>query len=106
MILPTWVVMSDLTDIQRRVFEFVRNRLGKGLPAPTLREIAADFGWSSKGAAAFHKEAIIRKGWLSSEPGKARSLRLAKPLSAAPAPTFEVPLYGSISAGFGHEREQ
>ena len=68
--------MDELTDIQRRVFDFVRDKLVAGRPAPTAREVAAQFGWNSKRAAECHIEAIIRKGWLASEPGKARSLRL------------------------------
>lgn len=96
--------MVGLTEIQRQVFEMVRNRLQKGLPAPTLREIAADFGWSSKRAAACHIEAIIRKGWLASDAGKARSLRLVGPTKNVAS--FEIPLFGSIPAGFGQERQQ
>src|SRR5216117_3599328 len=68
--------MDELTDIQRRVFDFVRDKLVAGRPAPTAREVAAQFAWSSKRAAECHVEALIRKGWLASEPGKARSLRL------------------------------
>ena len=96
--------MSGLTEIQRKVFDLVRDKLAGGLPAPTVREIAAEFGWSSKRAAACHLEAIIRKGWLASEPGKARSLRLVQQLRNVAI--MQIPLFGSIPAGFGREREQ
>ncbi|MGI8604229.1 MAG: hypothetical protein ACR2OZ_14730 [Verrucomicrobiales bacterium] len=46
--------MNELTRIQRRVFEFVRDKIASGDPAPTPREIAAKFGWSSKRAAECH----------------------------------------------------
>jgi len=96
--------MNELTGIQRRVFDFVRDKLVAGRPAPTTREVAAQFGWSSKRAAECHIEAIIRKGWLASEPGKARSLRLKNgPVRRA---VVEIPLSGSIPAGFGADREQ
>ena len=65
--------MTELTDIQRGVFDFVRDRLLAGHSAPSLREVCDEFGWSSSRAAACHLEAIIRKGWLVAEPGKARS---------------------------------
>jgi len=94
--------MIDLTDTQRRVLEFVRSKLQAGESAPTFREIAAQFGWKSPRAAACHLEAIRRKGWLISEPGKNRSLRLARP----PAPVADIPLFGSIPAGFGQDRTQ
>jgi repressor LexA len=95
--------MHELTEIQRRVFEFVRTRLTGGHSAPTAREVAAHFGWSSKRAAECHFEALIRKGWLASEPGKARALRLNDRVRRG---LVEIPLFGSIPAGFGREREQ
>jgi repressor LexA len=98
--------VDALTEIQRRVFEFVRDTLASGGPAPTPREIAATFGWSSKRAAECHIEALMRKGWLTSEAGKARSLRLADSLQKGNRSVFELPVLGTIPAGFGNEREQ
>lgn len=98
--------MVELTDKQRRVFEFVRDKLLLGGPAPTPREVAAAFGWRSKRAAECHLEAILRKGWLASERGKARSLRLADAVQAVRRAVVEIPLFGSIPAGFGRDREQ
>lgn len=97
---------NELTQIQRRVFEFVRDKLASGDPAPTPREIAARFGWSSKHAAECHIEALIRKSWLISDPGKARSLRLADAAQTVRRAVFELPVFGTIPAGFGNEREQ
>jgi repressor LexA len=98
--------MDELTSQQRRVFEFVRDQLVAGGSAPTLREVAAAFGWRSKRAAECHIEALIRKGQLVSERGKARSLRLADSARACRRAVIELPLLGSIPAGFGREREQ
>jgi len=98
--------MYELTDIQRRVFEFVRDKLVAGKPAPTAREIAERFGWRSKRAAECHIEVLIRKGWLTSEPGKARSLRLKDSAQAVRRAVIEIPLFGSIPAGFAADREQ
>ena len=98
--------MKAPTDIQRRVFDFVRGKLVAGRPAPTPREVAAEFGWSSKRAAECHIEALIRKGWLASETGKARSLRLVDVAQLVRRVVVQIPLFGSIPAGFGREREQ
>jgi len=98
--------MDELTAIQRRVFDFVRDKVVAGRPAPTAREVAAKFGWSSKRAAECHFETLIRKGWLTSEPGKARSLRLKDAAQTVRRAMVEIPLFGSISAGFGADREQ
>src|SRR5262245_31344963 len=98
--------MDELTTRQRRVFEFVCDTLAAGGSAPTLREVAAAFGWRSKRAAECHIEALIRKGRLVAEPGKARSLRLADAARARRRAVVEIPLFGSIPAGFGRDREQ
>lgn len=94
--------MVQLTRIQRRVFDFVRSNIVSGRGAPTTREIAEKFGWASKRAAVNHVEAIIRKGWLVAEPGRARALRLTRPLPEV----VEIPLLGVIPAGYGSEETQ
>jgi repressor LexA len=98
--------MTDLTPVQRKVFEHVRDRLAAGEPPPTSRELAGEFGWSSKRAAECHLEAIVRKGWLAREPGIARGLRLAQPWGGSRSRIAHVPLFGSIPAGFSRDREQ
>lgn len=98
--------MTDLTETQRRVFEFVRDRLMAGQAAPTMREVAAKFRWRSKRAAECHVEAIVEKGWLASERGKARSLRLVDSIKTVGQAVIEIPLFGSIPAGFASDRDQ
>jgi repressor LexA len=70
-----------------------------------LREIAAQFGFRSHRAAACHLEALKRKGFIESEPGKARSLRVTSPLAKLRSRILDIPLFGSIPAGFARERE-
>lgn len=96
--------MTELTDIQRQVFDFVREKLLRGHSAPSQRELCGQFGWSSSRAAACHLEAIIRKGWLVAERGRARSLRLAN--ATKTAAVVELPIYGSIPAGRPADRRQ
>ena len=103
---------EQLTAIQRQIFEFIRTRLVQHHDPPTMREVAAEFGYRSKRAAECHILALVRKGWLKSEPGKARALRLVPggpaPAGAASArrTVFDIPLFGSIPAGFSQDREQ
>jgi repressor LexA len=98
--------MDELTATQRRVFDFIRQKLFAGFPAPTTREVSAHFGWRSKRAAECHIEALIRKGFLVADPGKARSIRLKDVTQAFRRAVVEIPLFGSIPAGFGRDREQ
>jgi len=98
--------MNELTVLQRRVFEFIADTLSDGRSSPTPREISDKFGWSSKRAAECHIEALIRKGWLTAQPGKARSLRPVDSFKPVRKTVVEIPLFGSIPAGFGQDREQ
>jgi len=97
--------MPSLTRAQQRVLNFIQGEVQASRPIPTLREIAAEFGFRSHRAAACHLEALKRKGVLSSEPGKARSLRVTSPLARFRSRIQDIPLFGSIPAGFARERE-
>ena len=93
--------MSDLTQRQTEIFDFIRSRLhDTGFP-PTREDIARQFGFSSKTGAQDHLMAIARKGYIELVPGNARGIRLLKGDLAAEGPThqFELPLIGSIAAG-------
>ena len=98
--------MNNLTKAQQRVFDFVQAQVSAGLPVPTHREIAAKFGYRSPRAAAGHLEAIERKGFLRSQPGKARSLQIINPLQKLLSRVVDIPVYGSIPAGLAEHREQ
>src|SRR3981189_707522 len=99
--------MKQLSKKQAAIRAFIANELAAGRPCPSHREIAAHFGFASSYAAACHVQALFRKGALMAAAGKARALRLAedaKPLLRATV--VEIPLFGSIPAGFGQDREQ
>src|SRR5262245_25249977 len=99
--------MTALTDQQEAVRDFIASELGAGHPCPSQREIAAHFGFASSYAAACHVRALVKKGELVAAPGKARSLRLAGANGRGTrSRVASIPLFGSIPAGFGREREQ
>jgi len=98
--------MTDLTKQQRAIRDFIERETAVGRPCPSQREIAERFGFASKTAVACHVQALVKKGVLAVEAGKARSLRLVNLASASRRAVVEVPLFGSIPAGFGADREQ
>lgn len=98
--------MQPLTKTQRKVFDFIERILASDDPAPTNREIAEKFGYRSHRAARDHIAALIKKGWLTSDPGKARSLRISTAIKPARGLVVDIPIFGSIPAGFGAERQQ
>ena len=98
--------MAELTKRQRQVLDFIQFQQRTGESAPTLREIAAHFGFNSSRAAADHLDALKRKGVLQSEKRKARSLRVISPLQTLRKRIADIPLLGSVPAGFADERKQ
>jgi len=98
--------MPELTRKQRKVLDFIEVEIQAGRPVPTQREIAAEFGFRSKRAAACHLEALKRKGFLANEPGKARSWQVTSPLARLRSRIVDIPRFGSIPAGFARDREQ
>lgn len=100
------VIVTALTAPQTKALRFVANRLTRGLPSPSIREICDHMGYRSTRAAHDVVAALIRKRRLLREPGCARGLRLgggvvenaAAAMADAPSPA-DIPLLGSITAG-------
>ena len=101
----------SLTHRQQEVLGFIREQQQTQGTAPSLREVAAHFGFRSMTAAADHVKALRRKGYLTHRPHQARSLR-ALPLAVDTHHPVErgrivdIPVYGSIPAGFADDRRQ
>ena len=99
--------MVNLSKQQDAVRKFIVSELRAGRPCPTHREIASHFGFASSYAAACHVKALVKKGTLTAARGKARALQLAEVFPGVLRPaTAEIPLFGSIPAGFADDREQ
>jgi repressor LexA len=91
--------MDQLTDRQREVYEFIRDRIRSRGYGPTVREIGAEFDIASPNGVMCHLRALERKGLVSREPNLSRAITLAT------EPPFErgLPLAGRIAAGVLHE---
>jgi len=98
--------MVDLTKRQREVLSFIEFSRTRHGHSPTLREIAAHFGFRSPKAAADHVSALQRKGALTGHARKARSIRAASPWQKILQPVAHIPVYGTIPAGYADGRLQ
>ena len=98
--------MKTLTRRQQQILDFLQKfQQARGL-MPTMQEIAAQFGFRSPNAVTSHLRLLRKKGVIASEPGKARSLRIVSPLHKFRGALRDIPLFGSIPAGFAERREQ
>lgn len=83
----------ELTTKQRKVFEFIRERIENNLP-PTIREIAQHMGFSSTGTVRDYLRALERKGFIRQGKNKlARSLEILK------HNLTRIPILARIAAG-------
>jgi repressor LexA len=98
--------MTEITKRQQQVLDFINAfQHEQGVP-PSLREIAAHFGFQSMTAAADHVRALRRKGFLEIQPGRARFLKVLSPFDALRKRVVDIPVYGSIPAGLAEDRLQ
>lgn len=97
---------QSLTRRQREILVFIETCQQESDETPTLREIAAHFEFRSVNAARDHVRALCRKGVLRQRPGRARCLQVHSPLRALRSPLADIPMYGTIPAGFADDRDQ
>jgi repressor LexA len=97
--------MEKLTDRQRAVLDYIEvSIVERGYP-PTLREIGNHLGIRSTNGVNDHLRALERKGYLTREDMKSRTLRLTqsstmRSLAAqATDDVVEVPVVGRVAAG-------
>jgi repressor LexA len=67
---------STLTAKQQAVLDYIRDMIEvMGYP-PTRSEMASNFGWKSENSAECHIAMLRRKGYLDTDAGSARGIRL------------------------------
>jgi repressor LexA len=97
--------MTELTDRQRQVLEFIDGEIrSRGYP-PSVREIGEAVGLSSSSTVHAHLAALQDKGYLRRDPTKPRALELIFESGSGAAverrPVRHIPLVGDVAAGTG-----
>ena len=102
--------MQKLTDRQRAVLQFISDSISdRGYP-PTLREIGNHLGIKSTNGVNDHLRALERKGYLTREDMKSRTLRLMRNPDGSPIgqvsandnsddDMINIPIVGRVAAG-------
>ena len=98
--------MLPLTTRQRQIIEFIQHSQERNGIAPSHQEIADHFRFRSTNAVREHLRLIRQKGFLGAAAGKARALRLISPWQRFRRRVVDIPLFGTIPAGFAEERMQ
>jgi repressor LexA len=88
--------MDQLTDRQKNVYEFIREKIQNRGYGPTVREIGEDFGISSPNGVMCHLRALEKKGLIKRSPNKSRAIELTR---EAIEEEKGLPLCGTVAAG-------
>lgn len=89
--------MESLTKRQKEILDYIDEFIQSHDYAPSYREIAEHFELSSIATVADHLENLEEKGFLTKDSKEARSLQLTPRWDER---NFEIPLMGSIVAGY------
>jgi repressor LexA len=92
-------VTDQLTDRQKDVYEFIRDKIRNRGYGPTVREIGDNFQISSPNGVMCHLKALEKKGLITREKNMSRAIQLA----AEPIEERGLVLAGRIAAGVLHE---
>ena len=65
---------TTVTPLQ--VFQAIKEFNNKNGLSPSIRELASILGLSSSGSVHLHLDRLKQMGWISSEPHKARSIKI------------------------------
>ncbi len=84
---------TQLTPKQKQVLQYIFECIKEKQLPPTLREIAAEFKFSSTGTVRDHLRALVRKGFIKIEEGKSRAIELVQEA------LFQIPVIGKVQAG-------
>jgi repressor LexA len=92
--------LGALTERQREVYSFIREKIRSRGYGPTVREIGTNFDISSPNGVMCHLKALEKKGLITREPNMSRAIMLA---TETPEGGGGLPLRGTIAAGVLHE---
>jgi len=95
-----------LAKRQQQIFDYLQKHQELGGGSPSIRDIAGHFGFKSPSTVSEHLQALRKKGFLTTQPGRARSLRVISPWQQLRKRVVDIPIFGSIPAGFADKREQ
>jgi repressor LexA len=84
---------KPLTNLERRILDFLVEYLRKNTYQPSIREIGKRFGIKSTKTVSEYLQALADKGWVERDPSRSRGVRLIG-VEVSPS-TITVPRYGT-----------
>lgn len=89
--------MKPLTDTEKRMLDFITDRIRNDGYSPTVRDIKTALGIKSTATVHSYLGKLEDKGYIQKENGKSRTLRLDAETSRPS--TAQIPIVGRVTAG-------
>ena len=70
--------LQPLTERQREVLQYIASFIAERGYSPTTREVCVAFAFASPNGAVCHLDALRRKGWLSWEENRTRTMKITE----------------------------
>jgi repressor LexA len=86
---------SQLTERQREIYDFIRDKIETRGYGPTVRDIGDAFGIKSPNGVMCHLKALEKKGLIKRESNRARAIQIA----GHRRPALGLPMLGLVAAG-------
>jgi repressor LexA len=89
---------ESLTERQRQIYNFIKDKIEQRGYGPTVREIGKNFEIASPNGVMCHLNALVKKGLIERQEKSARAIKLVdhRPPGSG---TLELPMLGKVAAG-------
>lgn len=87
--------MADLSNMQRKIYEYIADCIREQGYPPSVREIGEAVGLKSPSTVHFHLKHLEEAGVIAKGAGKGRAITLTEPS----VPEDRVPIVGNVAAG-------
>lgn len=91
--------MNELKPKERRIFEYIKQKINEQGYAPSVREICADLSVKSTSTVQMYIDRLVARGYLQRENGKSRTLKLSESFREEASNNYKVPILGQVAAG-------
>ena len=91
--------MTELTQKEKRIYEYIESTIENEGYAPTVRDICAALGIKSTSTAHLYLRRLDEKGYIKKYDGKSRAVSLERSKFGDKEKALRVPLLGKVTAG-------
>ena len=96
--------MQQLSTMQRRIYDYIRESIAQNGYAPSVREIGEAVGLRSPSTVHFHLKNLEEAGYIEKSAGKGRTLKLlaqeeTEPEEQPSEQENRIPIVGTVAAG-------